>query len=308
MSTPPTKLEGWGKGGWGTSRWGTGITPPPAPPRITPIAPLPDQTGVAQSLPLTVSFTDETQIAFASIRITIDGVIYFFSGSVQNGATATVDVNDGNGFIIELRTPNKYPLGSRQEVTILVRDVDDEVSEKTYFFSVGVGPRLISVTNPTPGVLLAHFNEPMLHDEAFYSVKSWQVATITPGASAIVITKVFANPTQGNTAVLHHTGGGSTYELTAVALTALSGDPVEFNRNTVLFDLVYGAEAAPSIRLFDTIYGPIGVSQRVIRRRTMDDHVVNRSIAMGMDEQFRLRFSNLDGSAGKDGRPGIRRS
>lgn len=308
MSTPPSGTEGWGTGAWGSSRWGSGITPPPTPPTITPISPLPNQTAVAQSLPVCISFSDESQIAFASIRIVLNGVVYFFSGSVQNGATAEVVTNANNGFDIELRTPNRFPIGSRQEVTVLVRDDDDEETELVYFFYVGVGARLISVSNPTPGVLLAHFNEPMLHDGAFLSPANWKVVAITPGASEVEITAVFANPTHANTAVLHHTGGGSEYELTILGAVAIDGDPVELTYNTVVFELIYGQEDAPRVRLFDTIFGPIGVSQKELRRRTMDDHVVNRSIAMGMDEQFRLRFSNLDGSAGKDGRPGIRRT
>jgi hypothetical protein len=308
MSTPPSGDQGWGKGLWGTSQWGSGITLPPAPPKIIAVAPLPNETGVPQSLPLCISITDETQVAFASIRITIGGVIYFFSGSAQNDATVDVQINSNNGFDIEVRTPEKYPLGSRQEVTIYVQDNDGDVAEKNYFFSVGVGPRLISVQNPSPGVLLAHFNEPMLHDKAFLNPDNWKVTTITPGAEDVVITEAFANSTHANTAVLHHTGGGSTYELTALALTALSGDPLELAHNTALFELVFGADPPATIRLFDTIFGPIGVSQRILRRRTIDDLVVNRSIAIGMDEQFRLRMQNLDGSAGGDGRPGIRRT
>lgn len=305
MSTSLYVNEGWGSGPWGLSTWGPGI--PHSPPTITPIKPLPNETGVPQSLPLRISFTDESQVLFNSIRISIGGVNYFLGGVAQNGATVETEVNAGNGFDFEIRTPDKYPIGSRQEVTTYVVNFNDEISELAYYFSVGIEPRLISVSNPKPGILLTHFNEPMLHDAAFLSPGSWLVDAVTVDAFPIEITNVYANSTHAGTAVLHYTGGGGIYELTVVGATSILGGPVEKGNNTAVFELVYGEEEVPSVRLFDTIFGPVGISQRVLRRRTMDDHVSNRSIAVGMDEQFRLRLQNLDGSARQDQRPGIRR-
>lgn len=298
--------EGWGGGPWGISTWGPGI--PHSPPTITPITPLPDETGVPQSLPLRISFTDESQVIFNFIRITIGGVIYFSGGVALNGANVTTEVNAGNGFDFEVRTPEKYPIRSRQEVTVYAVNFNDEISELVYYFSVGIEPKLISVSNPSPGILLAHFNEPMLHDAIFLSPSSWTAEATTSSTIEIEITNVYANPTHAGTAVLHYVGGGGIYELTVNGVSSSIGGVVEKGNNTAIFELIYGDEEIPSIRLFDTIFGPVGISQRTLNRRTMDDHVSNRSIAIGMDEQFRLRLQNLDGSARQDSRPGIRRT
>jgi hypothetical protein len=308
MSTPPQGNRGWGRGPYGTSKWGTGITPIPSPPAIIPIAPLPNQTGVAQSSPICIRFTDNEQVSLATLKIAVGGIYYVFGGSAQNGGTIVADGNDENGFDIELKLPALMPLGSRQEVVVTVADLLGAVTEKVYFFSVGVGPRLISVSNPKPGVLAAHFNTPMKHDGAFLSPNTWKVNAVAEDAPPITITKVFVNASHASTAILHHEGGGSIYELLALGVVSQAGDPLELGQNNAIFELVFGAEADPDISLFDTIWGPLGISQRIRKRRTMDDHVVGRSIALGMNEQFRLRFQALDGTAGRDGRPGGNRT
>lgn len=277
-------------------------------PNIVPVAPLADQVAVPQSSPISICLTDDSGIDLTSLRVTVGAEIYVLAGVEQNGATLETEINDGNGFNIEITLPAPMPRGSRQEVTVLVSDDASNETELGYFFSVGVGPRLISVVNPMPGVLVASFNEAMSLDGAFLAAPSWRVEAITPGAPPIVVTDVFADPSGPNTAVLHHTGGGSTYELMVLGLVSQAGDPVEDGQNRAIFDLVFGAEDDPTIRLFDTIFGPIGISQRPRLRRTMDDHVINRSIALGMDEQFRLRFQTLDGTSGRDGRSGTRRT
>lgn len=308
MSEPPRGDRGWGRGIWGTSQWGSGITIPPAPPRIIPIAPEPDQTGVPQSRPITISFTDETQVAPSSLYIAVTGNTYVQGGVAINGATLEVEANAYNGFDVELKLPSRYPLGSRQEVVVAVQDVDGDRSDLVYYFRVGIGPRLLNVLNPMPGVLLAHFNEPMLQDEAFLTPGNWPVEGVSSDAVPLTITEVFAHANNAHTATLHYEGGGSTYELTVLNVISQDGDPLELGYNSAIFELRYGAEADPVIRLFDTIFGPVGISQREITRRTIDDHVVNRSLAIGMDQQFRLRYQSLDGTAGRDGRPGIKRT
>lgn len=308
MSAPLPGSGGWGTGAFGTSQWGSGITPGTSFVRVQAISPVANQVGVAQSQPICISISSAVSIEFASIRVAVGSTIYFFSGAAQNGATVDIVANDGNGFDIELRLPTLFPLNSRQEVTVYARNSSDEDTDFVYYFSVGVAPALVSISNPSTGILLAHFNEPMKHDSSFLSNGSWKVATITTGASDVVITKVSASSSNASTAVLHHTGGGSVYELTVLALSSHAGVPLEASNSSALFEIIYGEEDAPTIKLFDTMFGPVGISQRSIRRRTMDDHTINRSIAIGMDEQFRLRFANLDGSAGSNGRPGIRRT
>jgi len=307
MSTPPGD-QGWGKGQWGVSPWGIGFIEPPSPPVVTAISPVNGETGVAQSRPIVLSITDNEEVALASIRVAVGGINYIFGGVAQNGADVSFEVNDGNGVDIEIYLPEKMPLGSRQEVAVSVKDNDGLETNESIFFTVGVGGRLLSVVNPAPNLLIARFNEAMTHDEEFLFPGNWLIRTITEGAPDLVITKVSVDPGQANVAFLEHEGGGSTYELTVIKVSTADGDALELGQNSAVFELIYSQEEDPRISLFNTIFGPIGVSQRVRNRRTMDDHVINRSIALGMDEQFRLRFQSLDGTQGRDGRPGTRRT
>lgn len=300
--------QGWGSGEWGSSQWGLGSIPPVSLPTITPLDPLENGVDVPQSKRISIRLTDNTGVVLSSLTLSVSGIIYVLGGVAQNGATFTTTANDGNGFDIELSLPDPMPLGTRQEVAVLVRDSESNEATKNYFFTVGIGPRLINVRNPQPGVLAAYFNRPMRIDSAFLFAPNWVVEAVTPGASPVAITEVMANPGKPDIAFLKYEGGGSDYRLTVLRLLSQEGDEMQLGHNSVVFELIFGAEDDPTIRLFDTIFGPIGTSQRLRQIRTLDDHVVNRSIAIGMDEQFRLRFAALDQTTVRSGVPGKRRT
>lgn len=308
MSTPPTGTQGIGKSKWGDSLWGSGVVPPPGPPVITPLSPVDEETDVSQSSPVFIRFTDDSMVNQATLSISVGPTIYVLGGVAQNGATLFVTLNDGNGFDVELRLPAQYPLGSRQEVIVYVKDDTNEFAELIYHFNVGVGLRLLQVKNPAPRILLAYYNRPLRQNAALRFAPNWRIAPVSEGALPLEITEILTNVNHADMVTLRFTGGGSTYRLTNSMVVDADGNPIDPSFNDALFEILFGDEPAPTIRLFDTIYGPIGISQRLRLRRTMDDHVVSRSIALGMDEQFRLRMANLDGSAGRDGRPGKNRT
>jgi len=308
MSTPPTGTQGIGKSKWGDSQWGSGIIPPPGPPVITPLSPIDNEADVSQSAPIFIHFTDDSLVNQATLSISVGPIIYVLGGVVQNGASLFVTVNNGNGFDIELRVPGLFPLGYSQEVVVYVKDDNGEVAELIYHFSVGAGVRLLQVRNPAPRILIAYYNHPLRQDAALAFVPNWIVEPVSTGAAPLEITEIVVHPNTANMVMLRYVGGGSTYRLINSQIVDSDGNPVDPNHNSALFEIRFGDEPDATVRLFNTIYGPIGISQRVRLRRTMDDHVVSRSIALGMDEQFRLRLRNLDGSAGRDGRPGRNRT
>jgi hypothetical protein len=308
MSTPPTGTQGIGKSKWGDSHWGSGVIPPPGPPVITPLSPVDSETDVSQSAPIFIRFTDDSFVDQATLSISVGPTVYVLGGSAQNGALLFVTLNDGNGFDVELRLPSPYPIGVQQEVVVYVRDDNSEASELIYRFSVGVGVRLLQVRNPEPRILVAYYNRPVLQNASLRFVPNWIIEPISAGAAELEITEVLSNSNYPSMVTLRYIGGGSTYKLTNTQIFDSAGNPIDPDFNSALFEILFGDEPDPSVRLFDTIYGPIGISQRFRLRRTMDDHVVGRSLALGMDEQFRLRMANLDGSAGLDGRPGKNRT
>lgn len=300
-------LQGWGQGEWGETQWGLGTFPIVSAPIITPLSPLKNGFDVPQSQPISIRFSDNSIVLLSTLIVTVGGINYILGGAPRNGGTFTVVANDYNGFDIELRLPDLMPIGSHQEVSVTVRDDDANESSVQYLFTVGIGPRLLDVKNPRPGILAAYFNRPMAIDGTFLFAPNWQVEPVG-AAVPLEITEVMASSSKPDIAFLRYEGGGSEYILTALRVLGQDGDPLQPGYNSALFEIIYGEEVAPTIRLFDTVFGPIGTSQRLITRRTMDDHVINRSIAIGMDEQFRLRFAAMDQTIIRGGAPGGRRT
>ena len=122
------------------------------------------------------------------------------------------------------------------------------------------------------------------------------------------ITEIVASDAQADVAHLRYTGGGSTYSLKAVGILGEDGSPLEYGFDNVEFEIVFGEEEDPTVKIFNSVFGPMGVSQRSRTRRSIDEFTANRAIALALDEQFRLRFQQLDNTVGRDGRDGKRRT
>jgi hypothetical protein len=298
--------SGWGKATWGSSPWGSDEALPPSPPVITPLDPVNNDAGIAQLRPLSIRLTDDTGIAPAKTMISVNGVIWVLGGSPVNGATLESAVNSGHGFDLVVTPPEPYDFGSNQQVTVSATDVDGNTTVLVYTFSVGIGLRLLAARNPFEGTLLAYFNQPMLIDDHFLSPGDWVVTPISAGATPLAIEAVMAQTGQANVANLQYTGGtdGATYLLTVSDLFSATGVGLETGFNTATFVLAFATQQDPTIHLFNSIFGPLGVSQRVITRRVLDNHVANRSLAVALNEQFRLRAQGLDGTANSSGKPG----
>lgn len=300
---------GWGTEGWGSSPWG-GKTPPDIqPPSIIPIDPRIDQVAVAQTKPLCISLADNVSVNLATLQLSVSGVNWIIGGVAVNGATLLSLANSQNGFDILVSPPAAYPLGSRQSVFVRVADTAGTFTDLLYHFRVGVGPRLLTVRNPVPNLLLAHFNRPMSLDDAFRFVPNWVVEPVSEGAVPLIITDVSSTTTQPDVALLRYTGGGSEYELSVLSsVVSQESDPLERGFNSVVFDILFPEEDVGTVRLFDSVFGPLGISQRIATRRSMDEHTADRSLALALDEQFRLRFQQLDDTVGRDGKPGKSRT
>ena len=303
-------MSGWGSGEWGASPWGTGDDAGPgAAPVVTFVDPVSGQANVSRSKPLTFSVTDDVSAVFSTLRVTVSGVEYITGGVAVNGASLVATANDGNGFDVVLTLPNLFPNLSQQSITVLVRDSNDLETASSIFFTVGAGTRLLSVTNVSPGLLAVNFSRPMRIDSTFLFEGNWLITPITTGASAITVKEVVGSTLDPDGAFLRIEGGGSTYQLSVLPPVVDSdGLPLEDGFRTTQFDILFEDEPADIIRLFDSIYGPLGITQRRVTRRTVDQHTADRSLALALDEQFRLRFQQLDNTVARTGREGIRRT
>ena len=302
-------MSGWGSGSWGSSPWGTGVLADGDGPIVTFVDPVADQTGVSRTKSLTFSVTDDTGSRLGSLRVSVSGTEYITGGSAVNGATATIVANAGNGFDVTLSLPEPFANLSRQSLTVIITDDDDQTTSATIFFVVGVGPRLISAVNVAPGLLVANFNRPMRLGSTFEFEGNWKITPVLPDTSPITVNEVVSSTIDPDSAILRISGGGSPYILTVgEPVVDATGEPLEEGFNSVQFELIFEEEPVDTIRLFDSIFGPLGITQRRVKRRTVDRHTADRSLAVALDEQLRLRFQQVGSSAARDGREGIRRT
>jgi hypothetical protein len=174
--------------------------------------------------------------------------------------------------------------------------------------SAQVSVRLVSATNPMDGVIVARFNQAMQHDAAFLSTLSWSCTPASPSALAITLVEVLASVAYPEMALLRYTGGADEYALGVRGVLASSGNAVDLAFSSVALTIEHPGDVDPTIRLFDTIWGPLGMAQRRSLRRSMDQIVQNRAIAVAVGEQLKQRMASGDGTAGRDGRPGLART
>lgn len=293
---------GWGAGSWGTSEWGVGSLDGLERPVIFPVDPKPGAAGVSPGTHVTLEVVDADGINLSSLNIAIAGTYYVLGGNETNGAKATFTSID-NGYHVQVDLPGELKVDTSPEVFVTVLDNLENLGSFAYSFNVGNEPSIIRVGNPKPNILRVYFNKPMKLSDEFFSVQNWRISPVSDGARELRITDVRATEAQAEVAILGYEGGGSTYELSVHNLLSSDGRIVAGGK--MEFDILYEGEDPPTVRLFDTVFGPLGMSQRSKRRRTIEGHVINRSIAIGMDEQFRLRLGKL-GAA--NGRPGSRRT
>jgi hypothetical protein len=304
--------SGWGHGAWGVTPWGGSaplVPSYPSPPTITPLDPIAFETGVAQSQTINVRIIDDRGVDITKVAIAVDGVYYFIGGSAYAGATVTYTANGGNGYDVEIALPYAMVLGSTVGVYVTAIDIDNNLATKFYSFIVGIGLRLLAARNPRENILVAQFNRALLQDAEFYFVSNWVVTAITEGADDIEILEVMGNTSQPGCAYLRYSGGSSaTYLLTVRNVKDRDGAGIETGYDHAEFELAYPDEDIPTTYLFDTLIGPIGITQGLINRRTIDAHVVNRCMALGMQKQYELKVQTVDASyVSGTTRPGARR-
>jgi len=154
------------------------------------------------------------------------------------------------------------------------------------------------------GLLLVRFNEAMLQDENIRQIENYRIE-LQPGARAMVITDVIISSSQTDAAILLFTGGLGLYTLTVKEVFDANGNPIDLGCNRVNFTIDRPLEDDARIHLFDTVFGPMGMTQRSVLRRTVDTLVVNRSIDHAMHEQLSQRLKSIGASSplrsGKDG-------
>jgi hypothetical protein len=270
------------------------VGPDTIPPVVTMLSPAEAAVGFPPGSPIKARLTDNNQVALSTLSIQVDGVTYVEAGAVQHGAVLAWVVNGENGYDIALTLPSPLPTGYHFTV-VGVRDIDSNQGVGQSHFRVGVGARLISVTNPKEGVLVASFNMALLHDAAFFAVENWVVTPTSVGARELVVTSIEAVPSNPSAAVVRFDGGGSSYSLEVFDLTSLDGVELDVGFSLVEFDIVRGTAMPSTVKLLDSVYGPLGVVQAELSRRTIDRLVVGRSVALATEKQLAIKLAAYSG-------------
>lgn len=278
-------------------------------PVIDPIFPLANAIGMSALEHIRMRFSDELAVSFVSVSIQVNGVFYVIAGAAQAGATYNAVGNAYNGYDVTLILPAPMTSPGAQEVSVSVADTEGNQSTLDYRFYTGVGMRLLSVKNPREGVLVARFNRPLRHGDGVPAAANMRIQPVSPGARELIIVEALVTDRNPDVLVLLYEGGGSTYQLTVLGLVGEDGESIEAGFDAATFEIFHGTPLPYSTRVFDTVFGPIGLAQRPVQRRSVEALVASRATALAMDVQFKQRLAAFgDGTAGRDGRMGGNRT
>ncbi|KKM20583.1 hypothetical protein LCGC14_1644020 [marine sediment metagenome] len=274
-------------------------------PSIAPVSPLANDVDVAVDTVITFKLEDPSSVVLSTVVVQVNGLLVYSASSEQNGATVTATANDAGGFDFSVALPASLPDGGPQAVYVSADDTLANTSTLLYTFFTGVKPRLVSVDNTVAGIIVARFNEPMTLDSVFRRIQNYVITALGSG-SAVTVTEIRTSTAQPDVATIVFEGGGSSYELVVTGVLDAEGNSIDLDYNTLAFEIgLPGGDTAPIVHVFDTVFGPMGITQRVVSRRTVEKLVVNRAIDVAIREQLNQRLEAYGAGAplrsGKDG-------
>lgn len=166
--------------------------------------------------------------------------------------------------------------------------------------------RLIAADNPADGVIVARFNQAMAPDVALGALESWTVSA-SESPAPITLADVVLAGAYPERVLLRYGEGGGDYLLSVAGVRAADGSPVDAAFSSVPLSITRPGELEMTVRLFDSVWGPLGIAQRASARRTVEQLVANRALGLGVNQQLAQRLAAAGTTAGRDGRPGMGR-
>jgi hypothetical protein len=136
---------------------------PPSPPFLRNQSPVPGQTGVDQSAPMSADILDIEQVDPSTIDAYVDGVPAYHGGAFLvpfNGSVLPVIVEGYGGFHMEVLQPAPFAPNSLVDVRLAARNIDGLKTDQSWQFrtakllEVAVGPYEITLD--------VDFGQPML--------------------------------------------------------------------------------------------------------------------------------------------------
>lgn len=154
------------------------------------------------------------------------------------------------------------------------------------FVGFGIHPYIISVTNPSNGLLKVIFNEAMDVNFAFRNTSSYNVSPVV-NSPHLYIQSVTVNEATPDTVWLNFIGGGGQYALVAHGLKNLSG--IYISTRPYYFHITKYVEDELLNTLdyfFETNLGAIRLSMGTLTARKVEDLAILRAQDTGFEAQF----------------------
>lgn len=280
----------WGTQQWGQTQWG--YQPAVADLELSSAVATNDYT-IRVQYSEAVKQVDQTQAddALNANNYTISGG--FRTLRVQQVTAVTTAILDLT--VMEMTDGAAYTVAAADTVENSggTKTVDPTANEAA-FTGIGTRPRVVTVENPSPGVLEIFFSKTMLNSEAISRKTSYTVTATGEGKPVFIKSVSFD---KDKTVTVLFTGGGSVYTLTALGLQDPAGNYLDSSFASYVFDLVNpGVDElfAGDNYQFETNLGAVTLSVNTLSQRNIEDLVLQRARNAGHNEQFRLISEALE--------------
>lgn len=221
---------------------------------------------------------------------------YLIEGGPRSLPVTRVDAVDSRTFdlsIPEMKNGSEYVLNVAHNVadaagshTVGDTAASDPSADHKDFTGLGDLPKVVSVTNPSPGILHIDFSEAMAKDARLLSPGSYAISPVA-SSHALMVESVSYDDSYPSRVSLKFRGGNSPYGIYVTGPTDLAGNPITVN--SYLFDVtkpatdeLYSGES----KVFDTTLGAVKLSYSTLTERNIEDLAILRAASVGHQEQF----------------------
>lgn len=266
-----------------------------------------------------ISITGVTATNHTSVKVTFSAAVLQLDPSSDNDALnpGNYAITGGPRVLEPLRIDST---GSSDSVVVIIEEMvqnqnytmvvataiegptgDPVAANSTVFTGSGDKPKILTVNNPSAGILQIDFSESMLQDGALLAVGTYVLTPAISTSLPIMITNVSVLGSLKSRVTLQFTGGtkDAWYTLVAAGVKDSAYNTIDSVYSSFLIQLsnpLVDELFEPETITFNTNMGAINLNQSTISKRSVEDLVIMRIKDVGHHEQFALIASALQAS------------